>query len=292
MRGLFGLVMKHATLDCPAEYKVYPNMKDLSRFRLLTRKHRLLPRGEKTVRLFGAGTEFESLRAYVEGDDYRKINWPVTARERRLIVNCYQLEKNQPVMILLDAGRPMSYSVKGYQKLDYAINAALVLSDIVNQNGDQSGLLVFDTQVRTFIKPGKGAAHRSELMEALYHIGGARVTSDYGGALRNLCERQKRRGLAFIFTDFETLEEGEELTAHIALLKRRHFPIVVFMKNEGLLTLAETGEPHVREVARGFVEEKRQLRRLLNAAGVPNIETPAENFSLAAVNQYLSMRGV
>jgi len=289
VRGLLGLCVKYHAYSCPMEFKVYPNMSDLSRFRIMTQKNHLLPRGEKAVRLYGPGTEFESLRAHVEGDDYRKINWPVTAREMRLIVNDYQIEKNQPVFMMIDSGRPMSYSVKGYKKLDYAINAALVLSDIVNQKGDQSGLLVFDTEVRSLIMPGKGQAHRSGLMEALYHIQETRSTSNYEAAFHILCQRQKRRSLVFIFTDFETMEEARALYVHMEHLKRRHFPIVVFMKNEKLIELSEQGRGHVREVAQSFLTERQQLFRRLNAMAIPNVETAAENFSVAAINRYLAL---
>jgi len=292
VRGVLGLCSKYFSHLCPMEFKVYPNLKDLGRFRIMTQKNRLLPKGEKAVRLFGSGTEFESLRTYVEGDDYRKINWPVTAREMRLIVNGYQIEKNQPIFMMIDAGRPMSYNIKGYQKLDYAINAALVLSDIVNQKGDQSGLLVFDKEVHSLIMPGKGDVHRNNLMEALYHIQGTRDTSDYQTAFLTLCQRQKRRSLVFIFTDCETLEEARALTTGMAQLKRRHVPIIVFMKNDGLIALTDHTDRHVQEVAQSFLTERRQLFRTLNVMSVANIETAAEKFSTAAVNQYLSLRKV
>ena len=288
-QGLLGLSTKYHTHDCPMEFKVYPNLKDLGRYRLMVQNNRLLGQGDKTIRLFGTGTEFESLRPYVEGDDYRKINWLVTARTGHHIVNNYQIEKNQPIFLMIDSGRPMSYSINGYKKLDYAINAALVLADIVGQKGDQSGLLVFDTKVQNLIKPGKGAAHRNRLMEALYHIEESRSTSNYEEAFRTLCRNQKRRSIVFIFTDFETLEEGSELTRHIALLKRRHFPIVVFMKNEELIALSDNDDQYVQEVAQDFLQERKQLLRMLNAMSIPNVETEAEKFSLAAVNQYLGI---
>ena len=290
VQGLLGLGIKYYTHHCPVELKVYPNLQDLRRFRLMMQNNRMLSRGDRTVKFFAAGTEFESLRTYVEGDDYRKINWPVSAREQRLIVNDYQIEKNQPVFLMIDAGRTMSYSVNGYKKLDYAINAALVLSDIVGQKGDQSALLVFDTAVRSLIMPGKGEAHRDNLMEALYHIEESRATSNYDAAFRTLAARQKRRSIVFIFTDFETLEEGQSLTNHIAQLKRRHFPITVFMKNEKLMELAQSDDEFVEEVAQSFLKERGQLFRMLNARSIPNIETSAENFSLATVNQYLLLQ--
>jgi uncharacterized protein (DUF58 family) len=293
--GLLSLCVRQFTCPCPGDYKVYPNLKDLGRYRLMTQKNRLLPPGEKTVKLPHSGAEFESLRQYVDGDDYRKINWMATARENRVIVNQYQAEKNQPVFILLDAGRAMSYTANGYKKLDYAINAALILSDIVNRQGDNSGLLVFDETVRSMIMPGKGAAHRNKMMETLYHIPESRSRSDYEGAFRHLCEKQKRRALVFIFTDFEILEEAEALTAHIAALRKRHLPIVTFMKNDNAEALAEQEvygrkDKILRNTAREYLEERKKIFRLLNAMRVPNMETEAERFTAAAVNKYLAIQ--
>lgn len=293
--GLLGLCVKYASIDCPFDFKVYPNLMELGKYRLMTQKNRLLPRGEKTVRLYGAGMEFESLRTYVEGDDYRKINWMATARESKLMLNQYQTEKNQPVFILLDTGRPMSYAVGGYKKLDYAINASLILSDIVNHQGDNSGLMVFDSAVHAQIMPGKGATHRNQMMETLYHVTDTRQTADYEGAFRMLCDRWKRRALVFIFTDFEIWEEAESLIAHIALLRKRHMPIVVFMKNESLLELASgpvygRKDAVLRDTAAEFLTERRQIYRKLNAMRIPNIESAADTFAVAAVNKYLAFR--
>ncbi|MCL2189260.1 MAG: DUF58 domain-containing protein [Defluviitaleaceae bacterium] len=293
-RGVLGFCVKHTSRPCVMPFKVYPNVRDLSKYRLMMQKSRLLPQGDKVIRQFGNGAEFESLRAYVEGDDYRKINWSATAREGKFIVNQYQIERNQPVYVLLDGARPMSYSVNGYKKLDYAINAALILCDIVNQQGDQAGLLAFDAKVTAHIKPGKGAGHRNTLMETLYGIEGNRQTANYEGAFRTLCERQKRRSLVFIFTDFEILEEAEELIAHIALLKKKHMPIVVFMANEGLQEMAQA-QTHgrkdeiLRDTAQEFLAERRSIFRKLNAMRIPNVESTAESFAISAVNRYMQI---
>ena len=295
-RGILGLCVKHATIPCPATRKVYPNVRDLSKYRLMMQKNRLLPKGDKSLRQYGAGSDFESLRTYVEGDDYRKINWAATARENKLMVNQYQLERDQPVYILLDIGRPMSYSVNGFKKLDYAINAALVLGDIVNQQGDKAGLLVFDSKVQSHIAPGQGALHRNLLMETLYNVSDNRQTADYEGAFQTLCEKQKRRSLVFIFTDFEILEEAEELLMHIAILKRRHMPIVVFMENESLLNMANASDSKraydkmLKQTAIEFHDERKKILRKLNIMGIPSVESRAEHFTVSAVNRYLQAR--
>ncbi|MDR1913303.1 MAG: DUF58 domain-containing protein, partial [Clostridiales bacterium] len=222
------------------EYKVYPNLRDLSKYRMMTNNKRLKPRGERQTRLRGLGTEFESLREYVEGDDFRKINWQATARENNFIVNQFQIERNQPIFSMLDAGRSMGYSIKGYKKLDYAINACLTLSDIVNQQGDNSGIMVFDKSVKTIIMPGKGDVHRNLLMEALYHIEDTKSASDYEGAFLELLNKQKRHCLVFLFTDFETPEQARDLAMNIQLIKRRHTPFIVMMENESLDNLLNT----------------------------------------------------
>jgi len=295
--GILGLCMKYAKVPAHTEFKVYPNVRDLSKYRIMMQRSRLLPEGDKTIRQYGMGAEFESLRPYVEGDDYRKINWTATARENKFIVNQYQIERNQPVYVLLDTGRPMSYSVNGFKKLDYAINAALILADIANQQGDKAGLMVFDSSVKSHISPGQGASHRNLLMETLYHVEDNRSTADYEGAFRTLCERQKRRSLVFIFTDFEILEEAEELISHMAILKRRHMPIVVFMANESLsnMTTSPTITPFdqvLKNTANEFMEERKTIFRTLALMGIPNVESTAENFAVAAVNRYVQLAKV
>ena len=294
--GLLGFCVKYTAIHYPTQYRVYPNVRDLSKYRLLMQKSRLLPKGDKNIRQYGTGTDFESLRPYVEGDDYRKINWAATARENKLMLNQYQIEREQPVYIMLDIGRPMSYSVNGFKKLDYAINAAIVLCDIINQQGDKAGLMVFDSVVQANIAPGQGAAHRNNLLETLYHVQDNRQTANYRGAFQALCDKQKRRSLIFIFTDFEIMEEAGDLITHLAILRRRHMPIVVFMENESLSAMAQntdTPTPYsklLKQTAQEFHAERRMIIRKLNAMGIPSVESRAEDFTLSAVNRYLRAR--
>ncbi|MCL2564761.1 MAG: DUF58 domain-containing protein [Defluviitaleaceae bacterium] len=293
--GILGLCRKYFSVDESKEFKVYPNLKDLSKYRLIITKHRLMASGQKRVPKRGMGFEFESLRDYVSGDDYRKINWAATARSNKFMVNQYEAEKNQPVYTLLDTGRAMSYSIRGYKKLDYAINATLILSDIVGQKGDNSGLMVFNTDVSVFIKPGKGDIHRNELMETLYHISDSNLSSDYAGAFLHLLKVQKRRSIVFIFTDFETGEEAKELMETIPILCRAHVPVVVLCVNESLEKIAgERGEglrdTFNQAMAESLLEERKSLVRALNMRGVICLETYAENFAIDTLNQYLALK--
>jgi len=293
--GIMGLCRKQFSIEEPRQYKVYPNLKDLSKYRLIITKHRLLTSGQKAIAKRGMGSQFESLRDYVDGDDYKKINWAATARTNKLIINQYEAEKNQPVYTLIDTGRAMSYSIKGYKKLDYAINAALILSDIVGQKGDNSGLMVFNTEVSALNKPGKGEAHRSALMETLYHIEDSNMSSDYAGAFIHLISVQKRRSIVFIFTDFETGEEARELMEAVPILSRTHVPVVVLCINESLGKIAKKDIKNLDSafeaaMAESLIAERKSLVRSLNMRGIICIETHAENFAIDTLNQYLSLR--
>ena len=293
--GILGLCKKYVALNIPEEFKVYPNLTDLGKYRLIMQKHRLLTHGQRRIPLRGNGSEFESLRDYVDGDDYRKINWMATARMNKLIINQYEAEKNQPVYILLDTGRSMSYSIKGFKKLDYSINAALILSDIVNQKGDNSGLLVFNTDISQIVPTGKGEAHRNALMEALYHVQDCNMVSDYHGAFFHLLNIQKRRSIVFIFTDFETTEEAKELLEAVPIISRRHLPVVVLTVNESLENIAKANASNIRSayneaMAESLLAERKGIIRSLNQRGVICLETYAENFAIDTVNQYLLLK--
>ena len=126
----------------------------------------------------------------------------------------------------------MSYTLKGHNKLDMAVNTALVLSDIVNQQGDQTGLLLFDTKVQEMLLPGKGPGHRTKILEALYHVEGGRDSSNYQEAFNYFSVKERHRSTIFLFTDFDTYEEAEEMSRVLTIVSKKHSVVVVLIKNE------------------------------------------------------------
>lgn len=286
------LCMKQFKVPLQREYKVYPNLKDLKKYKLAVYNSKFHSTGYKSFKMLGNGTEFESLRDYVLGDEYRKINWKATARENRPIVNQYEPEKNQHVYMLIDTGRPMSYSVRGYKKLDVAINTALLLSDIVNQNGDRSGLMLFNTEVNNLIMPGKGHNHRNRLMEALYHIEHTNDTSNYEEAFYHLKRKERRRSLIFLFTDFDTIEEAEEMMKVLSVLSKNNIVIAILLEDEKLEKMASISAEKEHEVfnkgvAIELLKERKKIIHKLNAKGIMSIECPPEKLAMNVINKYL-----
>ncbi len=293
--GRLKLCTKTFKVDLAKEYKVYPNIKNLQKYRLSICNNRIFKEGKRNLKLLGNGTSFESLREYVSGDDYKKINWKATARINKPIINQYQPEKNQHVYMFIDTGRPMSYTVKGYRKLDLVVNTALVLSDVINQNGDQSAVLLFNTDVNNIIMPGKGPEHRKKIMETLYHIDYTNHTSNYQEVFQYFKKKERHRSIIFLFTDFETEEEAQNILRVLPYISKNNLVIIILIKNESVEAIREQKIKNNEDlfnkgVAIELSNERQKIIKLLNYKGIFCIECPAEKLEYTAINKYIEVK--
>lgn len=293
--GVLRLCSKSGKSETSGTYNVYPNLRDLRRFGLAALKKSQLEHGMKRSRAYGIGTEFESLKEYNEGDDYRKINWLATARASKLIVNTYEPEKNQHVYILLDSSRVMNSEINFIKKLDYAINSSFLLADIAIKKGDNTGLLVFDSSVRRFVKTGKGMGHFELIADNLYNIEENLVSADYKGALVYLNEHHKRRSLLCIFTELFNADEALSLAAALKNIARRHIPLVITIKDMRLYDIAsgsikDTSDVFLKSASLKLIEEREKIRRIFSDSGIAALDVPPDKLSVEVVNKYLAMK--
>ena len=231
----------------PPPVKVYPNLLDVRRYEMLARRGRLFELGLKNARRLGTGTEFERLREYMPGDDYRQVAWAATARRGKPIVVEYETERSQPIILLLDAGRLMSAPVGDLAKLDYAINTCLLLAFVATLKGDRVGLLVFADRILGYYPPRRGRAQFLSLLEALYNVQAQPVESDYAQAVEYLTRRHPRRSLDIVFTDLLDRSAGTGLVPYISRLAPRHLPMLVAV-----------GDPAVTQRANGAARRHRR----------------------------------
>ncbi|PKM51822.1 MAG: hypothetical protein CVV02_04220 [Firmicutes bacterium HGW-Firmicutes-7] len=291
----FKLISKHVTYEMKAEIKVYPNIKDLKKYRLMVFGGYIMRGGKKIWNRKGEGMEFESLREYIYGDAYSKINWKATASMNKPIINQYEIEKNQDIIALIDAGRAMSYEVRGYKKLDLAINTALILSDIANISGDKSGLMVFNREVQQYVKPATGGMHRNKLLEALYTIDYSRDTSNFGEAFTYLTYKQKKRSLIFMFTEFETMDEASEYMKVLPQISKRHLVILFMMVKEKVVDLSLSTATldealFLKGAALEILEERKKIIASLRHAGVMCVECLPDTLTTDVINHYIQLK--
>lgn len=290
-----GLVEKQTRLDTEQPVRVYPNVLAMREFDFLNQKGKLQDLGIRKSRMRGLGSEFESLREYVLGDDFRKVDWKATARRGKLIVRQYEQERNQPVIICIDVGRRMLSEVNGITKLDYVLDSLLMLAQAVYVANDYVGLLVYSDVVKRYIPPRKGRNQLGFLIEAIHDLVAEPVESDPAAAFSFLASRWKRRSLIVSFTDVEDPGQAKELSAAFGPMARRHLTLVARVSDPRLAELvkAPIGDPddlYLKASALLFVSDRREASVPLKIAGLHNLEAEPQDLAAALVSFYFEVK--
>lgn len=295
MKGRLGFVNRLARVELPRDVKVYPNLVDTATFTLMARRGRLQQVGIRAARLQGAGREFESLREYMPDDEMRRIDWKASARSGKLVARQYEVEKSQSVILAIDVGRTMLAEIDGIQKLDYAINAALLLAYVATLAEDRVGLLLFADDVQTYLPPKKGRGQVYAIMEALYNARATFAEPDYRKALGYLRARWRKRSLVVCFTDLWDADSSRTTINELAALQPRHLVAAVTLLDTKVLRTArqeiDTAVSVFQKAVAGQVLEDRHMAiTLLAQRGVLVIDSQADKLSAELVNKYLDVK--
>lgn len=281
----------------PAEsvIPVYPSYIQMRRYSLQGVTNELQEAGAKRMRKSGQSVEFEQIKDYVRGDDYRTVNWKATARKGQLMVNTFVDEKSQQVYCLIDKSRSMKMPFSGMTLLDYAINAALVLTNVALQKQDKAGLITFAQKVDTFIHAEKKAAQMETVMEALYKQQTKFLDPDYETLYAYIRSRVKQRSLLVLFANFESLYSLQRQMPYLRQIAHYHLLMVVFFENTEITSLlqkdaANTEDIYIQTIAEKFAFDKRQMVKELNLQGVLAVLTPPEKLTINAINKYLEVK--
>ena len=163
----------------PADVAVYPSYLMLHQYSFCAIHNDLTEVGVKKIRRTGHHTEFESIREYVKGDDYRVINWKASARRHFPMINVYRDERSQQIYGVIDKGRVMRHAFRGMTLLDCAINSALALSFVAIRREDKAGLCAFAERFETFLPAGRQPGQMQKILECLYSQQSTFGESDY-----------------------------------------------------------------------------------------------------------------
>jgi uncharacterized protein (DUF58 family) len=293
--GVLGLVMRQHRYPLDAPVKVYPNLLEVRKYELLARRDQLFEIGLKNARRVGEGTEFERLRDYQPDDDYRRINWPATARLHRPITADYQPERSQSVVVMLDAGRLMTAPIGPLSKLDYAINTTLLLAYVAIIRGDRVGLLTFADTVTGYWPPDRGRRQFLTLLEALYRVQPQQVEADYMKAGLFLSAKRSRRSLVVLFTDIIDRQQADAMVKGFGRLAPRHLPVAVTMADSEVLAMAhrepkDAQQMYEKIVAQHLLEDRAAALETLHRRGALTLDVPADRLTPAVVNKYLELK--
>ena len=277
------------------EVAVFPNVVAIRRIQLSLRRGLRAMAGMRRAKPPGASTAFAGLRDYVRGDDIRRVSWTATARRDRPVMVEVEAERGQQVIIALDCGRLMTAPAGNLDKLDHAVNAALMLAWVAQAYGDRVGLMTFDDRVISFLKPERGATQLRHITEALYAVQPQYVEPDFGHAMTHLALRVGRRSMVVILTDVQDPGASRELVAHALRLAARHLVLVVAMSDPAVLAARDaaidtSSRAYEWAAAEEFVSSRRESFELLRRGGVLGLDVVAGRLSPALVERYLELK--
>ena len=230
----FGLVWCQASLGQTETIKVYPNIRRVREIELRALGARsFLAIQRKAVRR-GEGREFESLRDYVAGDEMRNISWTATARRSKLTSVQHQIERDQTVIVALDAGRLMTGRIDNETKFETGLHASLALMSACSRAGDNCGIMVFGRRVIRYLPPKRGVGQMDAALETLVDIEPQLVEASYSRAFQFIASNTKKRAFVVILTDVIDKDSSSRLLGALPLLRPRHLPLVATIGDRDL----------------------------------------------------------
>lgn len=274
---------------------VYPSFLRLRQYELMAVSNRLTDIGIKKIRRLGHSMEFDQVKNYVAGDDYRTINWKATARKSDLMVNSYTDEKSQHVYCVIDKSRAMRMPFDGLTLLDYAINASLILSSVALVKEDKAGLITIAEKTKSIVPADRRAVQLNKIMEVLYKEKTRYLETDMEALYTTIRATLKQRSLVVFFTNFESMSALERQLPFLKRIAKFHLLLIVFFENTSLKSLSE--EPakdvqgiYIKTIAEKFAYEKKLMVKELAKHGILSLLTPPQNLTVNVVNRYLALK--
>jgi len=278
-----------------SETDVYPDIRALTDVSPLMIKQLVADLGIKEQRRRGSGTEFDHIKEHTPDDGTTGIDWKATARHYKPMVRQYRIEQNHDVLIGIDTGRLMGSRVDGITKLDHAIHSTLLLSRVCLVHDDRPGVMTFDNQVRSYVKPAGDRGQMERVLHSLYDLRSDFSETSFRRSLIFLDTHQRKRSLVVLLTDFVHGQADEQLQQGLIGLSRRHLVLFVALRDPQLDRLTtslpdSSDDVYGKVVAQGIEEDRRVVMHTLRNRGIHTLDLPPQQVTQQLLNQYLRLR--
>jgi uncharacterized protein (DUF58 family) len=273
---------------------VVPDLRAVARLHAQLNRYALRGLGTRLSARMGKGREFERLREYVRGDEFRDLAWKASARHGKLIVREFRLDRSQDVVLCLDCGHRMAARVGGLTRLDHAVNGAVLLSYVCNRLEDRVGVLSFAASVTSGPRVGRGSAHLRRITAFAAGASAGYVHSDYLALSAELRRGFRRRALIVVFTALSEMDP-EPLLRAVRAASPPHLVLVAVLQDPDLEAAARTHPADKAELCRTLVARDlwavrehtiRELRRL----GALVVQSTPQDVGIDAMNAYIEVK--
>jgi uncharacterized protein (DUF58 family) len=253
--------------------------------------------GTQVTRGRGQGTEFDTLREYVVGDDVRSIDWRASARRSDVLVRTWRPERDRRLVCVLDTGRTSAVRLGDEPQLDTAIDAALLLTALAARAGDRVDLLAADAVVRARVTGTGRPTLLARLVDAVAPLQPALVETDFELIAGEVLRRQRQRSLVVLFTALEAGALGEGLLPVLPRLAARHRVVVAATHDPvltGLTAAPPTGPDDAYAAAAAWraLAERDRVRAALSRHGVTVVDAPADRLAPTVADTYLRLKSL
>jgi uncharacterized protein (DUF58 family) len=290
-----GLIRRRISSQQSDAVPVYPSIIQMKKYELKTFARTATEYGVKKVRRIGHSYEFEHIKQYIRGDDYRSINWKATGRRAHLMVNQYEDEKSQQVYCIIDKSRVMHMPFHGLSLFDYAVNTSLVITNIVLGKQDKAGLITFAETPKAMIKAERSKLQLKKIIEMLYKEKEGSVEANYESLYTAGQKFFNGRCLLLLFTNFESTYALHRVLPQLRKLNDKHLLVVVFFENSEITTQTSSNVDTLEDIytqvtAEHYTLTKVQLAQELKQHGIMSILTKPENLTVSTINKYLEVK--
>jgi uncharacterized protein (DUF58 family) len=290
-----GLAERRLVFEATTMIPVYPSIIQMKQFSLYAMDKISMQQGIKKIRRIGHSYEFEQIKDYVSGDDYRNINWKASSRSAKLMVNQYEMEKSQQIYCVIDKSRNMRMPFNGLSLMDYAINTTLAIANIALQKQDKAGLITFSDKIGAAIKADNHTQQLHKIIEVLYREEERQVEANYE-LLHQIAQKIiKSRSLFLLFMNFENPQALERVLPMLRRINHTHLLLVVFFENTEIETFAHSDAKTVegvyqKTIAQKYLYEKQQMAIMLRQFGIQTVLSKPEDLSVNTINKYLELK--
>jgi len=290
-----GLMEKLIVRQASFTVKVYPSIDQYKHFSFLAINNRLEEAGVKKMRRRGDSSEFDQIKEFTNGDDFKRINWKATARRDQIMVNHFEDEKAQHVYFLIDKGRSMHMPFNGLSLMDYAINSTLSMSGVAHSKGDKVGLITFSDVIGSWLPAKASTAQINLINEALYKQESRKKETDYFRLYRNIYSRIKHRSMLILFANFDSKVSLNRQLKYLQFIAKSHLLVVALFENQKIVNLAhskatEYNEYFDQSIAEKFVMEKQMIINELKQAGIHTLLSSPQSLTVNSINKYLELK--
>lgn len=300
--GPLGLAGRQSSHRAPWRVTILPPF--LSRRHLPSRLAKLRElEGNTPILIRGQGTEFDALREYVIGDDVRSIDWRASARRADVVVRTWRPERDQRVVVVLDTGRtsagrvgvdPTTDDPSGWPRLDWSMDAALLLAALASRAGDHVDFLAHDRDTRAAVFNASRTELLAQLVAAMAPIEPALIESDARAMVAAVQRRVRRRALVVLLTDLNASALAEGLMTVLPQLTAKHAVIVAAVADPRIEALAagraDAAQVYDAAAAERARNERRAIASRLRRSGVGVVDAAPEDLAPALADHYLAMK--